>query len=224
MRTLLFRLAGTLRRKSADRRLDAEIQFHLEMLAREFQAQGMSKEEADLAARRQFGGVEQARARDVTVRLALGASRWRLLQERLVESLLLAIVAGAISTFLAQWIVKVLPHVLPLGGRAQSLVVTFDRRQVVFTFLVAAGTGLYLWLTSALQVTRRSWLPPLAGTGGTSGSSRRPLLLRRGLVVVQVALSLALLCTSTLLSRSLYNLMALDTGFRPEGLTTVAFE
>jgi hypothetical protein len=43
-------------------------------------------------------------------------------------------------------------------------------------------------------------------------------------VVVQVALSLALLCTSTLLSRSLYNLMALDTGFRPEGLTTVAFE
>jgi predicted permease len=163
------------------------------------------------------------RARDVAIRLAMGATRWRLLQERLVESLVLALGAGATSLFVAEWIVKVLPLVLPLGDRAASLAVALDRRATVFTFLVTVGTALYLWLTTAPQVTRRCSLPPLAG-GGSGHSVTRPLRLRRGLVVVQMALSLLLLCASMLLAHSLYNLMTVDPGFEVEGLSAFSVQ
>jgi predicted permease len=164
------------------------------------------------------------RARDVAIRLAIGATRWRLLRERLVESLVLALCAGAASLFVAEWVVKLLPLVLPFGDRAASLTMTPDRRVTVFAFLVAGATGLYIWLTSALQVTRRSSLPPLAGTGSRLPWVRKPLRLRRGLVVVQVALSLALLCASTLLAHSLYNLMTVDPGFKVDGLSTFSVQ
>jgi hypothetical protein len=90
---------------------------------------------------------------------------------------------------------------------------------VVFTFLVAVATGLFLWLTSALQVTRRSSLPLLYAGATRQAGPGKPLRLRRGLVIVQVALSLGLLCASGLLARSLYNLVTVDPGFKVEGLS-----
>jgi predicted permease len=165
-----------------------------------------------------------ARARDMAIRLAIGAGRWRLLRERLVESLVLALVAGIAGLFVTVWLVRLLPLVLPFGDRAAGLELTPDRRVVVFTFLVAVATGLYLWLTSALQVTRRSSLPLLYAGATRQAGVAKPLRLRRGLVIVQVALSLGLLCASALLARSLYNLVTVDPGFKVEGLSTFSVQ
>ena len=165
-----------------------------------------------------------ARARDMAIRLAIGASRWRLLRERLVESLVLALIAGVASLFVTSWVVRLLTLVLPFGDRAAGLALTPDRRVVGFIFLVAVATGLYIWLTSALQVTRRSSLPPLYAGATRQAGAGKPLRLRRGLVVVQVALSLGLLCASALLARSLYNLLTVDPGFKVEGLSTFSVQ
>ncbi len=165
-----------------------------------------------------------ARARDMAIRLAIGAGRWRLLRERLVESLVLALVAGIASLFVTVWVVRLLPLVLPFGDRAAGLELTPDRRVVAFTFLVAVATGLYIWLSSALQVTRRSSLPLLYAGATRQAGAAKPLRLRRGLVVVQVALSLGLLCASALLARSLYNLVTVDPGFKLEGLSTFSVQ
>ena len=165
-----------------------------------------------------------ARARDMAIRLAIGAGRWRLLRERLVESLVLALVAGIAGLFVTVWVVRLLPLVLPFGDRAAGLELTPDRRVVAFTFLVAVATGLYLWLTSALQVTRRSSLPLLYAGATRQAGPAKPLRLRRGLVVVQVALSLGLLCAAALLARSLYNLVTVDPGFKVEGLSTFSVQ
>jgi len=165
-----------------------------------------------------------ARARDMAIRLAIGAGRWRLLRERLIESLVLALVAGIASLFVTAWVVRFLPLVLPFGDRAAGLSLAPDRRVVAFTFLVAVATGLYLWLTSALQVTRRSSLPLLYAGATRQPGTGKPLRLRRGLVVVQVALSLGLLCASALLARSLYNLVTVDPGFKVEGLSAFSVQ
>ncbi|MBZ5498850.1 MAG: ABC transporter permease [Acidobacteriia bacterium] len=165
-----------------------------------------------------------ARARDMAIRLAIGAGRWRLLRERLIESLVLALVAGITSLFVTVWVVRLLPLVLPFGDRAAGLSLTLDRRVVVFSFLVAVATGLFLWLTSALQVTRRSSLPLLYAGATRQAGAGKPLRLRRGLVVVQVALSLGLLCASALLARSLYNLVTVDPGFKVEGLSAFSVQ
>jgi len=156
--------------------------------------------------------------------VARGAARARDMAIRLVESLVLALVAGIAGLFVTVWVVRLLPFVLPLRDRAAGLALTLDRRVMVFTFLVAVATGLYLWLTSALQVTRRSSLPLLYAGATRQAGAARPLRLRRGLVVVQVALSLGLLCASALLARSLYNLVTVDPGFRVEGLSAFSVQ
>jgi predicted permease len=165
-----------------------------------------------------------ARARDTAIRLAIGADRWRLLRERLVESLALALLAGIASLFVTVWVVRLLPLVLPFGDRAAGLTLTPDRRVVVFILLVSVATGLYLWLTSAWQVTRRASLPLLYAGATRQAGAARPLRLRRGLVVIQVALSLGLLCASALLARSLYNLVTVDPGFKVEGLSAFSVQ
>jgi putative ABC transport system permease protein len=92
---------------------------------------------------------------------------------------------------------------------------------MLFAFGVALAAGLFVWLASSLQLTRRSTLPPLTDTG-LGGVSTRPMRLRRGLLAVQTALSLALLCAASMFARSLFNLTSIDAGFQVPGLTTFA--
>ena len=160
-----------------------------------------------------------AARREVAICLALGASRTRLLAERLVDNLLVAAAAGAGSLLVAEWLAGVLLLILPLGSGQTSMTTTPDRRTILFTFGVALATGLFVWLASSLQIMRRSTLPPLTDTG-LGGVSTRPLTLRRGLLAVQTALSLALLCAASMFAHSLFNLTSIDAGFQVGGLTT----
>lgn len=164
-----------------------------------------------------------AARREVAICLALGASRTRLLAERLMDNMLVAVAAGAGSLFVGQWLATALLIILPLGSEQAPVTTTPDRRTMLFTAGVALATGLFVWLASALQINRRSTLPPLTDTG-LGGVSTRPLRLRRGLLALQTALSLALLCAASMFAHSLFNLTSVDAGFRVAGLTTFTLQ
>ena len=161
---------------------------------------------------------EVRRRRELAIRFALGAGRARMLGERLVESLLLALAAGGASVIISAWLADVLLGMLPIGPQQISVTPTPGPRVLFFTAGVAVASGLLIWLASSIQATRRSSLPTLSGAaaGGRGGSLR----LRRGLLAMQAALSLALLCAASMLAHSLYNLTSVDPGFNTRGLTT----
>lgn len=161
------------------------------------------------------------RAHETAVCLALGARRWDLLRPRLVESLALAVAAGGAALLLAFWSGSLVPTLLGLGTDLAGVNTRPDARVVVFTAAVSLATGLFVWLASAFFVTRRRAVPNLSASRPLGAGGASALGLRRGLVIVQVALSLALLCTSALLSRSLFNVLSVDPGFDAESL--VAF-
>jgi hypothetical protein len=85
-----------------------------------------------------------------------------------------------------------------------------------YTALIALTTGLIIWFFSAVKLTHRSMLPPLSSTEFHSSFS--PMRLRQGLTLLQVALSVALVCAATLFAHSLYKLLSLETGFNPDNL------
>ncbi|MGE5361352.1 MAG: ADOP family duplicated permease [Bacteroidales bacterium] len=153
------------------------------------------------------------RGHEMAVSLALGARRWDLLRPRLVEALALAIVSGIAALLLAEWTGNLLPSLLGLGEDLAGIDTRPDARVVVFTAAMSLLIGLLIWLASALLVTRRAALPSLVA-GRADATGRRPgAMLRRGLVVVQVALSLALVCAAVLFGRSLANVLSVDPGF-----------
>jgi len=153
------------------------------------------------------------RGHEMAVSLALGARRWDLLRPRLVEALALAIVSGAAALLVAEWTGNLVPSLLGLGEDLAGIDTRPDARVVVFTAAMSILTGLLIWLASALLVTRRAALPSLVA-GRADATGRRPgATVRRGLVVVQVALSLALVCTAVLFGRSLANVLSVDPGF-----------
>jgi putative ABC transport system permease protein len=159
-----------------------------------------------------------AREREVGVRLALGASRWRLLRQMLAESLLLAIAGAAVGAGLAQMLSRFLVAFLSTQGDPLFMDLHPDWRVFGFTAALAILTCVFFGLTPALRSTRVAPVSVLksAGRGMTSGRER--FGLRRILVVSQVALSLVLLVGALLFVRTLHNLVALDPGFRQEGM------
>jgi predicted permease len=134
-----------------------------------------------------------------------------------------AAAAGAGSLLVATWLADVLLLILPLGSGQNPVTTTPDRRTLLFAVGVALATGLFVWLASSLQLTRRSTLPPLTDTG-LGGVSTRPLRLRRGLLALQTALSLALLCAASMFAHSLFKLTSIDAGFQSAGLTTFTMQ
>ncbi len=153
-----------------------------------------------------------ARRREFAVRLALGASRRRVAQQLLVESLLLAFTGSVLGLAIAMWGAGALLRFLTPLGTTLTLSVVPDERILAFTLLVAVVTGLGFGFAPALQTTRPELAPTLkdeAGAVAGGGYSR----LRRTFVIVQFALSAVLLVTAGLFVRSLSNLMHADLGF-----------
>jgi putative ABC transport system permease protein len=159
-----------------------------------------------------------AREREVGVRLALGASRSRLLRQMLSESLLLSLIGAAFGAALAQILSRFLLAFLSTQGEPLFMDLRPDWRVFAFTALLAVLTCVFFGLAPALRSTQVAPASVLkaAGRGMTSGRER--FGLRRILVVAQVALSLVLLVGALLFVRTLRNLMTLDPGFRQEGM------
>jgi len=157
------------------------------------------------------------RRHEMAVSVALGARRWDLLRPRLVESMGLAMLSGCAALVLAAWAGHLVPIVLGLGDDLAGVNTAPDARVIVFTLAVSVAVGLCIWLASALAVTRRRALPLLTGVSRATGRGVGPGL-RHLLVVLQVSLSLALVCTSTVLGRSLWNVLSTDPGFDADRL------
>jgi predicted permease len=162
-----------------------------------------------------------SRRKEVAVRLALGASRRRLVRQLLTESLLLALLGGALGLLVADWILGFLLRLIVSGP---SLVVGLDPRVLAFTFGVSVTTALLFGLVPAWRATRLELDPALKSQRVIVGESTRGFRLGQGLVVAQVALSLLLLIVAGLFLRSLQNLRGQDLGFRPEGVLIVEID
>jgi putative ABC transport system permease protein len=159
-----------------------------------------------------------ARARDIAVRVALGASPRRLMRYLLTESVVLALAGGALGVLLALWGV---PALLALnGGNLPTTAhVAVDARVLGFVVLVSLGTGLLFGFAPALHMARTDLHESLK-EGGRSVGHRSSLALRRGLVISTVALALTLLVGAGLLIRSFARVVQVDPGFRPDHVLT----
>ena len=158
------------------------------------------------------------RERELAVRLAVGASRSRLIRQLLVESLLLAIVGAALGALLAQGLSRFLVSFLSTTGNPVFLDLAPDWRVLGFTSASAALTCLLFGLTPALRATRIQPGVGLNASGRGLTASRERFSLRRALVVVQVALSLVLVACALLFTRSLSKLQAVEIGFKQDGI------
>src|SRR5262245_20274950 len=164
------------------------------------------------------------REREIAVRLAVGASRGRLVRQLLAESLLLAALGATLGGLLAQVLSRAIVAFFSTTNSPTFVGLGLDARILGFTAALAVMTCLLFGLTPAMRATR---LEPAAvirsgGRGSTSGRER--FSLRRGLVATQVALSLVLLVGAMLFVRSLQNLLNVDAGFRPEGVLAVSLD
>jgi predicted permease len=158
-----------------------------------------------------------ARQKEIAVRLALGASRGRIIRQLLVESLVLAAIGGSLGVGLAVTIDRALLNFLPSGHTPLSLSSTPDWTVLGFTFAISLLAGVLFGLVPALQSTRPEVANTLKDQAGAviRGSSAG---LRKGLVVAQVSLSLLLLIGAGLFLQSLRNLKTLDPGFEVRNL------
>lgn len=162
-----------------------------------------------------------ARRRELAVRLALGAQRSRLIRQLLTESLLIALLGGALGLAMAVVGVKALVSLLPEGfPRAHEIHV--NAAVFAFTFLVSAATGVLFGLIPAMQASRTDPKQGLHEGGRTATGSGRQSRLRNALVISEVSLACVLLIGAGLMLRSLLNLLHLDPGFRQEHVLTAS--
>ncbi len=159
-----------------------------------------------------------ARKREVAVRVALGASRGRVVRQLLTESVLLALLGGGFGLLLAVWGVQGLALIanaeIPRLHEA-----SFDGKVFLFLFAISLVTGLLFGLAPALEALKPDTMGALR-QAGTSTASRGQNFLRRALVVTEVALSLVLLIGAGLLLKTLANLHSVNTGLVAKNVTT----
>ncbi|HEU4506991.1 MAG TPA: ABC transporter permease, partial [Pyrinomonadaceae bacterium] len=163
------------------------------------------------------------RRREIAVRLALGASRGRLVRQLLTEGLLLALLGAAFGLLLTQWTVKLLPRFFR-PNEMNGLELGVDWRVLVFTLAVAILTAVVFGLVPAVQATRQNLLPSLKEETSSGAQRLRRLGLRNTLVISQLALSLVLLIGAALFVRSLQNALTFDPGFAAHELLTASME
>ena len=158
------------------------------------------------------------RTSELAVRLALGASRSRLLAQLLVESLTLGVLGGAAGLLVTQWTLRFIGALLP--PEAGDLPLTLDPYVIPFIAAAAFVTGAVFGLFPSLQAARAGLIPGLKDEAGQPAGSRSAARIRRGLAVAQVALAMTLLVTAGLCIQSLRNVGRVDLGVRAEDVVT----
>jgi predicted permease len=165
------------------------------------------------------------RRREIAVRLAIGASRRRLVRQFLTESIALALPAAALGVLIAYWarggLLALLP---PFPGVPIALNLDLDWRVLAFTMAVGVGAGILFGLVPALQASRPDVVDALKDSDRTGGTPRHRFSIRDFLVVGQVALSLVALVGAGLFLRSLEATRKIDAGFETRNLLSVAFD
>jgi macrolide transport system ATP-binding/permease protein len=164
------------------------------------------------------------RRQEVAIRLAIGASRWRLIRQLLTESVMLSLLGGAAGCLLAFWLTSLLRAFHPPTPVPMEINAMLDARALYFTLMVSALSGALFGLAPAWQTTKLDLIPILKDDrrGGAWKAAR--FSLRNLLVVSQVAISLVLLICAGLFIRSLGQAQTLDPGFETERALTVPLD
>jgi len=166
-----------------------------------------------------------ARQRELALRRALGAGRWRLVRQLLTESMLLALLGGVAGVILANWLIPVLAALNPIRGISFAAFLhnfEIDRRVLAFAFFVTLVTGVIFGLVPALKAAGAHELMPRIKEAdhrsGAAVSGRRWL---NGLIVAEIAIALTLLICGGLMVQSFQRLQHVDLGFNPDNLLTM---
>ena len=161
------------------------------------------------------------RGREIGVRISLGATRARLVQQLLVESTLVAILGGALGILLAVWATTAALSLMPPLPVRIALDLSVDGQVLAFTALASLVTGIAFGLAPALRVTRPDIITVLKSESGSINLGGRRLTLQNVLVVSQVAMTVVLLVGASVFVRALGKAAATDPGFRVEKLLIV---
>jgi predicted permease len=163
-----------------------------------------------------------ARAREIAVRLAMGAGRARLIRQLLTESLVIAILGGALGLLLAQAAANRFSQIRIPIDVPLMIDVKLDPQVLLFALLISVASAVLFGLAPALQSTRADLVPALKA-GGAAPGKRRRFLGRNALVVAQVAGSLLLLVVATQAYRGAGDLLSSPAGFRTDHILMASF-
>lgn len=169
------------------------------------------------------------RRKEIAVRLAIGATRWHLISQLLTESLLVALLAGAMGSLLSFWatagLMRFIQSHVAQGYWPMALNVSPDLRVLAFALVLTAMTGIAFGLVPALQATRADLVLRMKESGAdTEAKSRSKNRLRGALVAMQVAVCMVLLLAAALLLRGLHRAQTIDPGFRVKNVVAVSFD
>ena len=161
-----------------------------------------------------------AREREISTRLALGASPGRVARQLLADGVLLSLAGGLLGLALAPVVMRTLIAFLPHDIAANALASTINARLLAFAFTISVAAGLVSGLAPALHARRKPLVSSLRDRGGSGGSVR----LRRIIVAAEIALALMLVIGAVLFARTLTNLLAKGPGFGTSGLVSFGID
>jgi predicted permease len=164
------------------------------------------------------------RRREIAIRMSLGASRWRLMRQLLVESLVLALAGGVIALSLTFWTAGTFMKFIPTTDFPISLGIRVDRAVLLATFVISVLTGVIFGILPALRSSSEAPVAVLKEDTGSASGGLRKARLASGLVVAQISLSLLLLVCAGLFIRSFMNAQEINPGFNSHNVLMVSYD
>jgi predicted permease len=164
------------------------------------------------------------RRREIAIRMSLGASRWRLVRQLLVESLMLSLAGGAVALLITLWTAGTLMKFVPTMDFPISLVIHADRTVLFATVVISVLTGVIFGILPALRASGVAPVTVLKEESGSTSGGLRKARLASGLVVAQISLSLVLLVCAGLFIRSFLNAQKIDMGFNPRNVLIASYD
>ncbi|HEX9759603.1 MAG TPA: ABC transporter permease [Candidatus Acidoferrales bacterium] len=162
-----------------------------------------------------------SRAREISIRMALGAGRWRVIRQLLVESVLLGVMGGIAGLLIAIWGVRMFALAVANVNKPYWIVFTMDYTVFGYLAAICIGTGIIFGLIPALQASKVDFHEALKEGGRTAGGSKRTRWLSGSLVVIELALAVVLLVGAGLMIRSFLNLYGMQTVENAEQIMTM---
>jgi predicted permease len=162
-----------------------------------------------------------ARQRDLAVRLAIGASRGRLVSQLLTENLICAFAGGLLALPIAAWTLKALVAQLVAGAGVEGLSFQLDARVLVFGFALTLIAGLFFGLAPAFRATRADLHSAIKSQTGSSASPSH-VRFRKAMVAIQVVFTVLLLAGAGLFTRTLWNLRHVNLGLEPSHVISLS--